>query len=76
MVLVVAGADPDQVRAESPEVLSDHALAVLAKRRADEEGIRIKDAIARVVAEHPLPDGSLPNRKKVYAATLDDRQEN
>ena len=76
MVLVVAGADPDQVRAESPEVLSDQALAALAKRRADEEGIRIKDAIARVVAEHPLPDGSLPNRKKVYAATLDDRQEN
>lgn len=76
MVLVVAGADPDQVRAESPEVLSDQALAALAKRRADEEGIRIKDAIAQVVAEHPLPDGSLPNRKKVYAATLDDRQEN
>lgn len=76
MVLVVAGADPDQVRAESPEVLSDQALAALAKRRADEEGIRIKDAIAQVVAEHPLPDGSLPGRKKVYAATLDDRQEN
>lgn len=74
MVLVVAGASSDQVQAETPEVLSDHALANMARRRAEEEGIRIKDAIAQVVAEHPLPDGSLPNRKKVYAATLEDRQ--
>ena len=36
----------------------------------EEEGMRIKDAIAQVVQEHPLPDGSLPNRKQVYAAVL------
>ena len=38
--------------------------------RALEDGVRIKDAIAQVVAEHPLPDGSLPNRKQVYTAVL------
>lgn len=75
MVLVVAGAGSDQVQAGTSEVLTDHALAAMARQRAEEEGVRIKDAIARVVAEHPLPDGSLPNRKKVYAATLEDRQE-
>ena len=31
---------------------------------------RIKDAIMQVVEEHPLPDGSLANRKQVYAAVL------
>ena len=45
-------------------------LAVLAIDRALEDGVRIKDAIAQVVAEHPLPDGSLPNRKQVYTAVL------
>ena len=35
-----------------------------------EDGLRIKDAIAQVVQEHPLADGSLANRKQVYAAVL------
>mgnify|MGYP000443852161 CR=1 FL=1 len=32
--------------------------------------LRIKDAISQVVAEHPLSDGSLANRKQVYNAVL------
>ena len=35
-----------------------------------ENWLRIKDAIMQVVEEHPLPDGSLANRKQVYAAVL------
>lgn len=33
--------------------------------------MRIKDAIAAVISEHPLPDGSLANKKAVYAAALE-----
>ena len=46
-------------------------LAVLAIDRALEDGLHIKDAIAQVVQEHPLADGSLANRKQVYAAVLE-----
>lgn len=73
MVLVVAGASSDKIQSKGADTLSNKALANLSRRRAGDQGIRIKDAIAQVVAEHPLPDGSLPNRKKVYAATLDNR---
>ncbi len=38
--------------------------------RAQEDNLRIKDAIAQVIAEHPLADGSLANRKQVYNAVL------
>ena len=38
--------------------------------RALDDGLRIKDAIVQVAAEHPLPDGSLPNRKQIYTAVL------
>ena len=38
--------------------------------RDREDNLRIKDAIAQVVAEHPLADGSLANRKQVYNAVL------
>ena len=44
--------------------------AELSIDRALEDGLRIKDAIAQVVQEHPLADGSLANRKQVYAAVL------
>ena len=37
---------------------------------AQEDNLRIKDAISQVVAEHPLSDGSLANRKQVYNAVL------
>jgi len=45
-------------------------LAVLSVDRAQEDNLRIKDAISQVVAEHPLSDGSLANRKQVYNAVL------
>ena len=53
--------------------MSVEDLAVLSIDRAREDGLRIKDAIAQVVQEHPLPDGSLANRKQVYTAVLEMR---
>lgn len=43
---------------------------MLAIDRALEDGLRIKEAITQVVGEHPLPDGTLANRKQVYQAVL------
>ncbi|MFT9009690.1 MAG: 16S rRNA (cytidine(1402)-2'-O)-methyltransferase [Bifidobacterium sp.] len=71
MVLVIAGASEDEAMAAAPSNLSAEDLAVLAIDRALEDGIRIKDAIAVVAQEHPLPDGSLPNRKQIYSAVLE-----
>ena len=71
MVLVIGGASDEEAQAASPASLSIEELAVLAIDRALEDGLRIKEAISQVVAEHPLPDGSLPNRKQVYAAVLE-----
>ena len=62
MVLVIGAA---------PSTLSVEDMAVLAIDRALEDGLRVKDAIAQVVQEHPLADGSLANRKQVYAAVLE-----
>ena len=70
IVLVLAGASAEDVNEASPEVLTAEQLARLAQERAKSEGVRIKDAIAEVVKEHPLPDGSFPNRKEVYRASL------
>ena len=70
MVLVIEGASDEEVNENTPNVLSIEELAELAAAKAKDEGLRIKEAITRVVAEHPLPDGSLPNRKQVYAAVL------
>ena len=74
IVLVIAGASEDEAREFAPSSLSVEDLAVLAIDRALEDGLRIKDAIAAVIEEHPLPDGSLANRKQVYAAVLDIKQ--
>ena len=71
MVLVVAGATADEVQAAAPSALSIEDLAVLSIDRALEDGLRIKEAISQVIEEHPLPDGSLANRKQVYAAVLE-----
>ncbi|MBT1179595.1 16S rRNA (cytidine(1402)-2'-O)-methyltransferase [Bifidobacterium vespertilionis] len=71
MVLVIGGASDDEAQAAAPSTLSVEDLAVLAIDRALEDGLRIKDAISQVVGEHPLPDGSLPNRKQVYSAVLE-----
>lgn len=70
MVLVVAGASSKDVQQTVPAALSLDDLAALAVKRSQTEGIRVKDAIAQVVKDHPLPDGSLANRKQVYAAAL------
>ncbi|NEG55237.1 16S rRNA (cytidine(1402)-2'-O)-methyltransferase [Bifidobacterium platyrrhinorum] len=70
MVLVVAGASDEEAAAVAPSSLSVEDLAVLAIDRALEDGLRIKEAITQVVGEHPLPDGSLVNRKQVYQAVL------
>lgn len=73
IVLVIEGASDAEARDSAPSALSVEDLAVLSIDRAREDGLRIKDAIAEVVQEHPLPDGSLANRKQVYSAVLDMR---
>ncbi|KAB8291942.1 16S rRNA (cytidine(1402)-2'-O)-methyltransferase [Bifidobacterium avesanii] len=71
MVLVIGGASDDEAQAAAPSALSVEDLAVLSIDRALEDGLRIKEAISQVIEEHPLPDGSLANRKQVYAAVLE-----
>ena len=70
IVLVIGGASNEEAEAAAPSTLSVDDMAVLSIDRALEDGLRIKDAIAQVVQEHPLADGSLANRKQVYAAVL------
>ena len=70
MVPVIAGASEEEADAAAPATLSIEDLAVLSVDRAQEDNLRIKDAISQVVAEHPLSDGSLANRKQVYNAVL------
>ncbi|MBT1160632.1 16S rRNA (cytidine(1402)-2'-O)-methyltransferase [Bifidobacterium sp. SO1] len=70
IVLVIGGASDEEAAAAAPATLSVEELAVLAIDRALDDGLRIKDAIAQVAQEHPLPDGSLPNRKQIYAEVL------
>ena len=70
MVLVVAGASEEEADAAVPTSLSIEDLAVLSIDRAREDNLRIKDAISQVIAEHPLADGSLANRKQVYNTVL------
>lgn len=70
MVLVIAGASEEEADAAAPATLSIEDLAVLSVDRVQEDNLRIKDAISQVVAEHPLSDGSLANRKQVYNAVL------
>ncbi|NEG70516.1 16S rRNA (cytidine(1402)-2'-O)-methyltransferase [Bifidobacterium choloepi] len=78
MVLVVAGISDEELAAGTAAAGLDDDwqpigvddLAHLAQQRATDRGLRIKDAIAEVVREHPLPDGSLHNKKEIYAAVL------
>lgn len=70
IVLVVAGASREEAAGLAPESWGVDALAALAVERSQRDGMRIKEAIAEVVREHPAADGSLPNRKAVYAAVL------
>ncbi|KFI67175.1 S-adenosylmethionine-dependent methyltransferase, Tetrapyrrole (Corrin/Porphyrin) methylase family protein [Bifidobacterium magnum] len=71
MVLVIGGASQEEAQQAAPQSLSVQELAQLAKERSESEHMRIKDAIAAVISEHPLPDGSLANKKAVYAAALE-----
>lgn len=70
IVLVIAGASIAEAASASATVLSLADLARLSFERSQEGGMKVKEAIAQVVSEHPLPDGSLPNRKEVYNAVL------
>ncbi|WEV64180.1 16S rRNA (cytidine(1402)-2'-O)-methyltransferase [Bifidobacterium sp. ESL0732] len=73
IVLVIAGASEEEALKAgeaTAAVLSIDDMAALAVERAAKTNERIKDAIAEVVKAHPLPDGSLPNRKAVYTAAL------
>ncbi|MCI1219739.1 MAG: 16S rRNA (cytidine(1402)-2'-O)-methyltransferase [Bifidobacterium sp.] len=70
LVLVIGGADNETAAREDPNVLGVDELAVLSMKRSQSQGARIKDSIAQIVAEHPLPDGSFANRKEIYAAVL------
>ncbi|MEE1296487.1 MAG: 16S rRNA (cytidine(1402)-2'-O)-methyltransferase [Bifidobacterium sp.] len=69
MVLVVGGAADDEVPTES-RALDVDELADLAIAYAAAHDVRLKDAIAHVVADHPGPDGRPVNKKQVYAAAL------
>lgn len=76
MVLVVAGFRTDLIQEPDDEIPSEADLADMASQRARERGIKIKEAISQVVAEHPLPDGSLVSRKDIYAAAVARRNRN
>ncbi|MBM6700048.1 16S rRNA (cytidine(1402)-2'-O)-methyltransferase [Bifidobacterium pullorum subsp. saeculare] len=75
MVLVIGGATDEEAAEAAPEALGVDQLAALALDLAASEGMRVKDAIAKVVQDHPLPDGSFANRKQVYAAALAAKQD-
>ncbi len=72
LVLVIHGASDAELLAHpgASQELSVEDAASMAVRQADEEGIRMKDAISRVVHDNPLPDGSLMSKKEVYARAL------
>ena len=72
IVLVIAGASEEEaVQAAGSSILSIDNLAQLAVRTAQNNNVRIKEAITQVVADNPLPDGSFMSRKDVYARVLD-----
>ena len=67
IVLVIAGASEEEaVQAAGSSILSIDNLAQLAVRTAQNNNVRIKEAITQVVA-----DGSFMSRKDVYARVLD-----
>lgn len=74
IVLVLGGASSQELAAASADaqsgMLSDEDLAKLALRKSREEGIRPKDAIAAVIAEHPRADGSYANKKAIYSLVM------
>jgi 16S rRNA (cytidine1402-2'-O)-methyltransferase len=73
IVLVIAGA-AGKGSGEGNELaqgdLSVTDLAELAMGRSRARDLRIKDAIAQVVEEHPLSDGTHASRKEIYELIL------
>ncbi|MFU0516370.1 16S rRNA (cytidine(1402)-2'-O)-methyltransferase [Gardnerella vaginalis] len=69
IVLVIAGASDEEIKQQNID-LSVEQLAQMSYDLSQNEGLRIKDAITRIVSQNPLPDGSFANRKEVYAACL------
>ena len=69
IVLVIAGATDEEIKQRNID-LSVEQLAQMSYDLSQNEGLRIKDAITRIVSQNPLSDGSFANRKEVYAACL------
>lgn len=69
IVLVIAGASDEEIKQQNID-LSVEQLAKMSYDLSQNEGLRIKDAITRIVSQNPLSDGSFANRKEVYAACL------
>lgn len=69
IVLAIAGASDEEIKQQNID-LSVEQLAQMSYDLSQNEGLRIKDAITRIVSQNPLSDGSFANRKEVYAACL------
>lgn len=69
IVLVIAGATDEEIKQQNIDLSVDQ-LAQMSYDLSQNEGLRIKDAITRIVSQNPLSDGSFANRKEVYAACL------
>lgn len=69
IVLVIAGASDEEIKQQNID-LSVEQLAQMSYDLSQNEGLRIKDAITRIVSQNTLSDGSFANRKEVYAACL------
>lgn len=69
IVLAIAGASDEEIKQQNID-LSVEQLAQMSYDLSQNEGLRIKDAITRIVSQNPFSDGSFANRKEVYAACL------
>lgn len=70
IVLVISGASDDEVSIDAAP-LSVKQFAEFSIELAKSENIRLKDAISRVVENHPLSDGSFANRKQIYSECME-----
>lgn len=70
IVLVISGASDDEASLDVAS-LSVKQFAELSIELAKSENIRLKDAISRVVENHPLSDGSFANRKQIYSECME-----
>jgi 16S rRNA (cytidine1402-2'-O)-methyltransferase len=74
IVLVIAGAGTDEGAGIDSGLaqgdLSIEDLAELSLGRSQARNLKIKEAIAQVIEEHPLADGSHASRKEIYELVL------